>query len=340
MRKIISLICLLLPAIACAADPEIRPDAPERHVVTAGDTLWSISNLFFKDPWKWPHLWGANREAVKNPHWIYPGMVIYLNRATGQLGVQPGAAGDGAGGVVRLKPQARPISGGDQAIFSISARVIGPFLARPLAVEPDQLEAAPRIVALPEERVMIGAQDSAFVMGLPADAQDKWQVYQPGKPLIDPDTQEVLAQEVVYLGDVDVVKPGAPATIKVTSVRQEMGLGARLVEASDKLVAQYVPHPPVEKIQGKVISLYGGMTQAGQNTVVTINKGRRDGMEEGHVLALYKAGREVRYQSEYVQLPDERNGLLFIFRVFERVSYGLIMETHLPVKALDTVQTP
>ncbi len=343
MRKIISLICLLLPAFALAAEPEIRPDAPSQHVVVPGDTLWSISNLFFKDPWKWPNLWGANREKVKDPHWIYPGAVIYLDRAKGSLQLGDGGNGGGVSpseGVVRLKPQARPIEGGQNAIFSIPGRVIAPFLAQPMAVEENELQSAPTLVALQEDRVMLGQHELGYARGLPQNAEERWQVYLPGKALVDPDSEEVLAHEVVYLGDMDIVKWGNPSTLKVSKVRQEISVGAHLVIAKSALVGQYLPHPPVEHISAKVISLYGGMTQASQNSVITLNKGRRDGVEEGHVLALYKAGKTVKYQDEDVHLPDERNGLLFIFRVFEKVSYALVMETRLPVVVLDNAETP
>lgn len=344
MRKIISLICLLLPAFASAAEPEIRPDAPNQHVVVQGDTLWGIANLFFKDPWKWPNLWGSNREKIKDPHWIYPGAVIYLDRAKGSLQIGGGGNNGGGdvqpGGVVRLKPQARPMEGGQNTVLSIPARVIAPFLAQPMAVEENELQAAPTLVALQEGRVMLGQHELGYARGLPQNAEEKWQVYLPGKALIDPESQDVLAHEVVYLGDMDVVKWGNPSTLKASKVRQEMSVGAHLVAAKPVLVGQYLPHPPVEQITAKVISLYGGMTQASQNSVITLNKGRRNGLEQGHVLALYKAGKTVKYQGESVQLPAERNGLLFVFRVFEKVSYALVMETRLPVVELDTAETP
>lgn len=339
MRKIISsLICLLLPACVLAADPQIRPDAPDRHVVAPGDSLWSIANLFFKDPWKWPHLWGKNRDNVKNPHWIYPGMVITLDRVKGEMGVT--APADTLP-VVKLKPQVRVMEGGQNDVASIPSKVIAPFLTQPLAVDEGELANAPTVVALQEGRVILGEQGLGYASGLPPRASGKWRAYLPGRSLTDPDTEEVLGHEVVYLGDVEVVKPGELATVKVVRNRQEIGVGTRLMTLDATLVGSYLPRAPAEHISGKVISLYGNMQQAAQNHVVTLNRGRRDGLEEGHVLALYKAGQKVKYQGQVpVQLPEERNGLLFVFRVFEKVSYALVMETRLPVTVLDRVETP
>ncbi len=342
MRKIISLICFLLPAFALAAEPDIRPDAPERHIVVRGDTLWGIANLFFKDPWKWPQLWDVNRDSVKDPHWIYPGNVIYLDRKTGKLrfGEETHANGAQDNGVVRLTPQVREINSEHNAIYSIPERVLTPFLDQPLAIEEDTLNTAPMLVALQEERVILGLRDIGYARGMHAGMGTKWQAYLPAKALVDPDTQEVLGREVIYLGDMDVVKFGDPSTLRVTRNRQEIGRGSRLVEFKQQLTSHYLPRAPKQKISTKVISIYGGSTQASQNKIITLNKGKRDGLEEGHVLALYKAGKTVQYQGDDVNLPDERNGLIFIFRVFNKVSYALVMETRLPVILLDRAETP
>lgn len=337
MRKIISLICFLLPAFASAAEPDIRPDAPDRHVVVKGDTLWGISNLFFKDPWKWPEIWGVNKTGIKDPHWIYPGNVIYFDRKAGQLHI--GGSGE-ANGVVKLSPQMRLDGDGHNAILSIPSRILDPFLSQPLAVEENELDTAPVLVALQEERVILGLRDIGYVRGLKEEMGSKWQAYLPAKPLVDPDTEEVLGHEVIYLGDIDVVKFGEPSTVRVTKTRQEIGRGSRLVAFNQQLASHYLPRAPASNIVTKVISIYGGATQASQNSIITLNKGRRDGLENGHVLALYKAGKTVKYQGDDVNLPDERNGLLFVFRVFNKVSYALVMETRLPVILMDRAQTP
>ncbi|MDD5298931.1 MAG: LysM peptidoglycan-binding domain-containing protein [Gallionella sp.] len=349
MRKIISLICFLLPTLAFAAQPEaapqLRSDAPDRHVVVKGDTLWDISAKFFKDPWKWQYIWGMNKDAIKDPHWIYPGDVIVLDRATGTLriggGGAPGTAGTGSpSNVVKLSPKAREGHSAHEAIQSIPAKAIEPFLSQPLVVEENTMKNAPTLVGAREGRVILGTDDIAFVKGLPSGKGDRWQVYRPGKTLVDPDSKETLGIEAIYLGDIEVTDFADVSTAKITHSVQEINKGDRLVMPSGKVVNAYLPRAPGSKISTRVISVYGGVSQAGQNTVVTLNKGARDGLENGHVLALYRKGEVVKSEGQDHTLPDERYGLLFVFRVFDKVSYALVMQTKLPVQLLDRAQTP
>ena len=245
MRKIISLICLLLPALACAdqlqvrqdSRPEIRKDAPDRYTVVKGDTLWDISGKFFNDPWKWPHIWGLNKDTIKDPHWIYPGDEINLDRTTATLRIgnvdtgKPAAisptippkphaavpqdAGD-KGNVIRLSPKVHENLSGHDAIPSIPANIIEPFLSQPLVIEEDALEGAPVIIGARENRVLLGTNDIGFARGLTPDKGNKWQIYRPGKKLIDPETDEVLGIEAVYLGDAEVKAFADVSTILIT----------------------------------------------------------------------------------------------------------------------------
>lgn len=341
MQKfIISLLCCLLPALALAEAPEIRDNAPDRHVVVKGDTLWDISAEFFKDPWKWPQIWGLNKDAIKDPHWIYPGDVIVLDRATGTLHVgevvATAAAESPNNAVVKLSPKVRAGVSEHDAIPSIPAADIEPFLSRPLVLEPKSSLDAPTLVAAYEQRVMLGTGDIAYAKGIPKDKGVHWQVYRPGKMLVDPDSDEVLGQEVVYLGDADVDKFDSLSTIRITHSIQEINAGDRLYQTAVAVADNYVPHAPATKISARVISIYGGVSQAGQNAVVTINKGRRDGLENGHVLALYHKGESVGGHT----LPDMRYGLLFVFRTFDKVAYALVMQSTLPTELLDRAQTP
>ncbi|MFZ3016964.1 MAG: LysM peptidoglycan-binding domain-containing protein [Gallionella sp.] len=345
MRKIISLICLLLPMLAFAAQPDdapqLRSDAPDKHVVVKGDTLWDISAKFFKDPWKWQYIWGMNKDAIKDPHWIYPGDVIYLDRINGTLriGQQPAAAPTDLN-VVRLSPRAREGDSSHDAVPTIPADAIEPFLSQPLIVENGALNDAPTLIGAREGRVMLGFGDIGFVKGLPADKGNKWQLFRPGKSLIDPDTKEVLGVEAVYLGRAEATDFAEVSTIAITESAQEIGINDRLVLPSGDSVSSYLPRAPESNIAARVISVYGGVSQAGQNTVITLNKGKRDGLEVGHVLALYHKGEAVKHDGKNFALPDERYGLTFVFRVFDKVSYALVMQTRLPVQLLDSAQTP
>lgn len=340
MRKIISLICFLLPVLAFAASPDTRPelrsDAPDQHVVVKGDTLWDISGKFFKDPWKWPYIWGMNKDIIKDPHWIYPGQIIILDRATGTLRI--GQAGDS--GVVRLSPRARVGHSDYDAIPSIPASAIAPFLSQPLVIEEGALKDGPTLVGAREGRVILGSHDIGFVEGLPSDKGNKWQIYRPGKTFIDPDTNEVLGVEAIYLGNAEATEFAEVSTVAITQSVQEIYKGDRLVVPSGEMTSNYLPRSPDSNIAASVISIYGGVSQAGQNTIITLNKGKRDGLESGHVLALYHKGEVVKSDGKNFTLPDERYGLIFVFRVFEKVSYALVMQTRLPVQLLDRAQTP
>ncbi len=346
MRKIISLICFLLPVLACADQLQIRPDAPDRHVVVKGDTLWDISGKFFADPWKWPHIWGLNKDTIKDPHWIYPGDLVFLDRSSGTLRIgQMGAdeardrAGD-ASGIVRLSPKVREGLSIHDAIPSIPAAAIAPFLSRPLVLEEDALKDAPALIGAREGRVILGEGDICFARGLTPDLGNQWQIYRPGKKFIDPDSGEVLGVEAVYLGNAEVTNFAEISTVSITHSVQETHRGDRLVASSTDTAMTYLPRAPESNISARVISVYGGVSQAGQNTAITLNKGTRDGVEIGHVLALYHKGEEVKSEGESYTLPDERYGLVFVFRVFEKVSYALVMQTKLPVQLLDRAQTP
>lgn len=346
MRKIISLICLLLPVMAFAAQPDTRPelrsDAPDRHVVVKGDTLWDISGKFFKDPWRWPYIWGMNKESIKDPHWIYPGDIIILDRATGTLRI--GEAGETAApapsNVVKLSPKAREGHSDHDAIPSIPASAITPFLSQPLVIEENALKDAPRLIGAREGRVILSSHDIGFAKGLTQDKGDKWQIYRPGKTFTDPDTEEVLGIEAIHLGNAEVTNFADVSTVAITQSVQEINPGDRLVAPSGSAVNAYLPRAPGSNISARVISVYGGVSQAGQNTVITLSKGKRDGLESGHVLALYHKGEDVKSEGEKFTLPDERYGLVFVFRVFDKVSYALVMNTRLPVQLLDRAQTP
>ena len=345
MRKIISLICFLLPVLASADQLQIRPDAPNRYVVVKGDTLWDISEKFYEDPWKWPYIWGLNKDTIKDPHWIYPGDMVFLDRSSGTLRInEMGTSGAQVlrdeSGVVRLSPRVREDMSSHDAIPSIPVDAIAPFLSRPLVIGEDSLKDAPALIGAREGRVILGAGDICFARGLTSDLGDKWQIYRPGKKFIDPDSGELLGIEAVYLGNAEVTQFGEISTVSITHSIQETHKGDRLVAPSIGTATTYLPRAPESNVSARVISVYGGVSQAGQNTAITLNKGARDGVEIGHVLALYHKGEEVKSEGESYTLPDERYGLAFVFRVFDKVSYALVMQTKLPVQLLDRAQNP
>lgn len=342
------------------------PNAPDQHVVVRGDTLWDISGHFLQHPWCWPEVWGMNREEIHNPHWIYPGQIVYFDRAAGRLrlgkpvGESSAAAADGRGdasGVptVKLAPQLRTEGLGQDAVPSIPSQAIEPFLSQPLVISEGELKDAPRIVATQEGRVNIGKDDKAYVRG-DIKTGTSFQVFRAGKPLNDPATGSILGYEAAYLGTIKLERaartPDEAHAFKVVSAKEEMGVGDRLLPVPPTPIINYVPHPPETQIDARVVSIYGGVTHAGQNQIVSVNRGRKDGIDIGTVLELYRYGPEVvdktqgkfwafgSFGRDKVKLPDNRYGNLFIFRVFDNISYGLVMQVTDAVQVGDVAKSP
>ncbi|HKO87063.1 MAG TPA: LysM peptidoglycan-binding domain-containing protein [Burkholderiales bacterium] len=376
---------------------QLQPDAPDRHVVVKGDTLWGISGKFLKDPWRWPEIWGLNKDQIQNPHLIYPGDVIVLDRNTMQLRLTRGAAGTSAAAAsasaddlpcVRLagEPTDKAVRGGKlvpcireqpliaEAIPAIPAKIITPFLSQPLVTDGSAFRISPRVVATQEGRVNLGVGSLAYASGITEDDADTWNIYRNGTALVDPDTEELLGYEAIFLGTARVLKTGEPATLRIVSSKREVTIGDRLVAATPPKVFNYAPHAPLQPVRGKVIGIYGAesdtraeyysgkedpdlrsnygnYSETGPLSVVSINKGTRDGIEVGSVLALHRGitlpnDRSVGkwYMGERrpkaVTLPEERFGLLMVFRTFEKVSYALVVQAERPVSANDLVTNP
>jgi LysM repeat protein len=381
MRKIISLICILLPILAYADEVVIRENAPDRYVVVKGDTLWDISNKFFKDPWKWPQIWGLNKDTIKDPHWIYPGNVVVLDHASKTLHIgqqivtgnaaakdtplveslpsseAPVSANDSvtsntsALGVAddsqtpvtdskiqKLAPKARVLTNENGAISSIPYHIIGPFLKKPLVIETEELEGAPTLIGSVENLRLLASGDTGFAIGIASDKGSFWQVYRPGKELIDPDTDETLGYEATYLGEATVQKFDQISTIKITKSIIDIAIGDHFIQSTSGLLSNYIPRAPNSKVQAKVISIYGGVIYGGQFSVITINKGLRDGLSNGHVLSLLKKSDEAKYDGEYYELPRLQYGTVFVFRTFDKVSYALVMNVERDVQVDDSVE--
>lgn len=351
---------------------QLQKNAPERHIVVKGDTLWGISGKFLKDPWLWPKVWRMNRSEIKNPHLIYPGDVVVLDTSSGSPQLKLVRE------TVVLEPSIREEPLAAEAIQTISPSVITPFLSQPLLIENNQLDNSPRIISGQDNRVIFSPGTRIYINEIKEGAGTHWNIYRPGEQLIDPDTREVLGTEAIYLGDVDIARYGAPATGDIVRAKEEIFTKDRLIETQDEFKSSFVPRAPDGEINGRIMRIYGGVAEGGPNTVVSINRGKNDGLEEGHVLAIKRYGKvivdpeykdsksnkatpeEKELNSEattaengkdvkqtklalepgQVKLPDERIGLLMVFRTFDKVSYGLIMNASESVHTLDAVQTP
>jgi len=405
MRKtIISLILLMTPVVSVlAADaPTLREDAPDRYVVVPGDTLWGISGRFLQDPWRWPSLWRMNQEQLRNPHRIFPGDVLVLDRSGAEPVLRLADPSDAAaaaardrrglgdvpadvrGAVVRLDPRIRAEPLKDKAVPTIPPSVIEPFLSRPLIVGQNELDGAARIMATEENRVSIGAGSIAYAQGLlDGKRTTVWQVFRRGDALVDPDSNETLGYVAIYLGEARVTKFGDPSTITITKSTQEISVGDRLLPATKEVpVFSYVPRAPWRPVRGRIVSTYGSLAETGQLGIVALSKGSNDGLEVGHVLAIYRSQSTQRYDlrmsplygregitgsdaprayyqeeltprdaplyqrgeritvEEAAKLPDERYGLVMVFRTFDRASFGLVMQSSRPVAINDVVTDP
>ncbi|HEX5684768.1 MAG TPA: LysM peptidoglycan-binding domain-containing protein [Ideonella sp.] len=330
---------------------ELSPTAPDSYTIKRGDTLWDISKLFLKSPWRWPELWGMNMDDIRNPHLIYPGQILYLDKTGGRARLRTAKPiGD-----EKLSPRVRAEPLPNDAIASVPMHLIGPFLNDAVVLDTNTLATAPRVVATQEGRVIVSKGENAYVRG-DLSAARNWQLFREPKPLVDPVTQEVLGFEARYVGAADYVRPGEvrttpdgkseiiPATITITNLREEANIGDRLSPAPARDVDPFAPHAPGAPMSGRIISVYGDGLNAGQNQIVSLNKGARDGIERGHVMAVWRAGTQrvdnTEDKRELIRLPDERHGLMFVFRVFERVSYALILNVQDPVTAGDLFTQP
>jgi hypothetical protein len=353
---------------------ELAPNAPDNYTVKRGDTLWAISGLFLKSPWRWPELWGMNLQEIRNPHRIYPGQELYLDKKNGRavLRVRQADSGDGTPPIdtVRISPRTRYQSLADSAIPTLQSNLIEPFLDEPLVVDEPTFKQAPRIVATQENQVMLSRGDRAYARGSaasplvddPGRPLQAYRVFREATPLKDPDTGAVLGYEAQYVGKVQLVrsestsevadksgKPQSvvvPATIDIVSAKQDMRVGDRLLPEPPRQLVSYTPHAPDRQVKGRIISIYGdsSVANAAQNQIVVINRGTDDGMESGHVLAILKDGATLVDSTDptkpRMKLPDERNGLLMVFRPFAKVSYALILEITDAVRAGDRLVNP
>lgn len=320
-------------------------NAPDQHVVVKGNTLWSISQKFLEHAWCWPQVWGMNQQEIKNPHWIYPGQVVYFDRAAGRLRLGKSKGLDNLPNV-RLSPQIRYDNLIGNAIPTIPATAIEPFFSLPVVFDEDTLVDAPHVVAAKQSHIISANGDKTYVIG-DLKGQTNFQLYRSSTPIIDPITNQLLGFEYPYVGSIKLVKlgedPDEAHTFIVTDVKEEVAKGDRLLSVPEAGMTNYVPHPPANKVDGRIISVYGGVAMAGQHQTVSVNLGANDGMDIGTILTIYRTGANIidnAQDNRVVKLPDEEYGTLFIYRVFNKVSYGLIMDVSRTTRLGDTVRSP
>jgi LysM repeat protein len=317
----------------------LNPAHPETYTVVKGDTLWDIAGRFLQEPWRWPEVWQANPQ-IENPDLIYPGDRIVLSIVGGQprLGLQPGT--------VRLEPKIRsaPL---DDAIPTIPLDAIQQFLSRSYALDRDGLKNAPYVVDFADDHIVGGTGIRVYARSINSPDVREFEVVRSGAAFRDPDTNEILGYEALYVGDATLLDTGDPATLMLARTRRESLLGDRLVPITGdrEVISNFQPKPPAKDVRGNIISVLDGVTQIGQYNVVVISRGTDDGLEVGDVLAIDQRGETVRdvissQRGDRTKLPDEEAGVLMVFRTFPRISFGLVMRATKPLHVMDIVRNP
>ena len=322
--------------------PALNPRHPDTYVVQKGDTLWDIAAMFLRDPWYWPEIWQINPQ-IENPHLIFPGDVLtlaYLDNGRPVVQVERGG-----GTTERLSPRVRtePL---EEAIPTIPYEVLASFLSRPVLLEKEQLENLPYIVAN-REGLMGSSGRDVYARGTNAAVGAVYNVVHAGDELVDPDDKTVLGYEGIYVGRGRIARSGDPATVHLLESTREALKGDYLLEEQQVPPFNFLPRPPERDVEGRIISVVDGVSLIGSYQIVVINRGMRDGLEPGHVLRVFQTGQTIRDdvgkrlgRGRKVRLPDEPAGTMMVFRTFDRMSYGLIMEATNAISVLDTVRNP
>jgi len=309
---------------------------PNEYVVQVGDTLWDIAGTFLRDPWFWPEIWYVNPD-IENPHLIYPGDVLGLVYVDGQARITNVRAS-----TYRMSPQARvtPLS---EAVASIPFEDVAAFLSSGVILEKAQADALPYMLETRGDHLIASAGNEVYVRGLGSDLPStRYNVVQVGDALYDPDDDRLIGYHGIMVGEGSLRRAGDPATVALTSSKQEAKFGDRFIPASVDVPLNFFPRSPSSNIDGRIIHVVGGVSQIGQYMVVVINRGSHNGLSVGDVLSVFRSGETIkdRIKGGNVTLPDEQAGTVMVFKTYDRISYGLVMEATDAIHNLDAVRNP
>ncbi len=325
------------PRLERISDPVPLADgAPDRYVVKRGDTLWDIAATFLKDPWFWPEIWYVNPD-IENPHLIYPGDVLGLVYIDGQPRITNVRAS-----TFRLSPQARvtPLT---DAVVTIPYEAVAAFLSSGVVLEKGEIDRLPYLLQTRGEHLIAAAGNEIYVRGLNEQATGaRFNVVHVGEALRDPDDDRLIGYQGYLVGEGRLRRAGDPATVALTDTVREAIAGDKLIPATVDVPLNFLPSAPSSPIDGRIISVVGGVTQIGQYQVVVLNRGTNNGLAVGDVLSVYQAGDVVkdRFGGGSVRLPDEKAGTVMVFKSYDRISYGLVMEATQVIHVLDAVRNP
>jgi hypothetical protein len=309
---------------------------PNEYVVQVGDTLWDIAGTFLKDPWYWPEIWYVNPD-IENPHLIYPGDVLGLVYIGGQPRITNVRAS-----TYRMSPQARvtPLT---ESISSIPYEDVAAFLSSGVVLEKNQADSLPYLLQTRGDHLIASAGNEIYVRGVTEVAPGaRFSVVHVGDPLYDPDDNRLIGYQGIAVGDGRLRRGGDPATVALTDTKMEAKPGDRLLPEEVDIPLNFFPRAPSGTIDGRIISVVGGVTQIGQYMVIVINRGTNNGLSVGDVLSVLQTGEEVkdRFGGGTVRLPEEEAGTVMIFKTYDRISYGLVMEATQAIHIHDTVRNP
>ena len=338
-------------------DPgQLEEDAPDVYTVVRGDTLWDISDRFLKEPWRWTEIWGYNPQ-VYNPHLIYPGDVLALEYINGKPTLMltrngksiPHNISEPALGAAnpenareKLSPRIRSESL-DNAIPTIAGDAIAPFLVHPRVVDAAMLASAPYVIANDDNRLIASIGSKIYVRGQMNRDQINYGVFRKNKALIDPVNGANLGFEVTHVSDAKLLTVGDPSTLGLTSNKMETIAGDIVLPMEDdKTLHSYVPRLPELRGEGRIVSLVNAIARTGRDQVVVLNVGNNSDVQPGDVLAVETRGRDALDKQgggkwEEVKLPNQRTGVLMVFKTFDKVSYALVMESTRPLEVNDIV---
>ena len=337
-----------LPSSVPTTTIALAPNAPETYVVKRGDTLWGIARVFLRDPWYWPEIWQVNPQ-IQNPHLIYPGDTLRLVYINGQPRVVLQR-----GDVVRVDPRVRS-EALESAVTTIPYETVAAFMSKPFVLANDEVKGAPYLFAARDVHVVMAAGNTVYASGFsrPAELGQIFNVVRIGDALRDPDDNKIVGYDGIYTATGHVTRAGEPTTLILTESSLEAEAGDKLFPGLVDVPLDFIPSAPKAKINGRIMAVRDGVTMIGQYQVVVINRGARDGLAPGNVLAVFGKGDKVRDNHETgfvnftsdifakkVRLPDERNGPFMVFKTFDRISYGLIMEATDIIRVADRVENP
>jgi hypothetical protein len=325
----------------------LAPNAPDSYVVKKGDTLWGIAKVFLRDPWVWPEIWQVNPQ-IQNPHLIYPGDTLRLVFIDGQPKIVL-LRGDG----LKVEPRVRsePF---EEAVTTIPYETVAAFMSKPSVLDGESIKNAPYVLATRDLHLVMSDGDTLYARGFtsPAELGSHYNIIKVGDALRDPDTHKIVGYDGVFTGSGHVTRGGDPTTLVMTESTRETEAGDKLLAGGVDVPLDFIPNSPKVQVNGRIMAVANGVTVIGQYEVVVVNRGAGDGLVPGNVLAIYDSGPIVEdtdkkgflalrgFTTKKVQLPSERTGTFMVFKTFDHMSYGLVMEATNLIRVADKIQNP